>query len=208
MDGLLLDTEPLWSISMEKIALDNKIPVSPAQFKETTGLKIHEVTEYWSLKYPWQGKPPAIVAEDIIDDIIERSIQGARIMPGIMELLTFLHRKGYKTGVATSSPHRMLDALLDHFELKSFFMHWVSADSVHYGKPHPAVFIECARLLGSHPLECMVLEDSFNGVIAAKAARMQVIAVADKNHIVQKRFAAADILVGSIEDLNFEKVFP
>ena len=204
MDGLLLDTEPLWGKSMWRIAQKHQIPILQQQFKETTGLKIHEVVAYWAIKYPWKGASVEQIAEEIIDDIIALSKAEGRVMPGVISLLKNLKTKGYKLGVATSSPARMLHELIDFFELKSFFIELSSADTVGYGKPHPAVFLHCAAQMESEPLNCLVFEDSFNGIIAAKAARMRVIAVPDELHFNEPRFAAADKKIRSLEDVDVE----
>jgi sugar-phosphatase len=204
MDGLLLDTEPLWGKSMMRIAQKHQIPILAHQFKETTGLKIHEVVAYWAIKYPWNGASVQDIAEEIIDDIIALSKAEGRVMPGVLSLLKSLTKKGFKLGVATSSPTRMLEELIAFFELKPYFIELSSADTVGYGKPHPAVFLHCAAQMNSEALNCLVFEDSFNGIIAAKAARMKVIAVPDELHFNEPRFAAADKKIRSLEDVNVE----
>jgi sugar-phosphatase len=204
MDGLLLDTEPLWGKSMMRIAQKHQIPILAHQFKETTGLKIHEVVAYWAIKYPWNGASVQDIAEEIIDDIIALSKAEGRVMPGVISLLESLTKKGFKLGVATSSPTRMLQELIAFFELKPYFIELSSADTVGYGKPHPAVFLYCAAQMKSEPLNCLVFEDSFNGIIAAKAARMKVIAVPDELHFNEPRFAAADKKIRSLEEVNLE----
>lgn len=207
MDGLLLDTEPLWTKSMQRISEKHKIPVEPHQFKETTGLKIHEVVAYWAIKYPWQGSSVQEVAEEVIDDIIKLSKQEGRVMPGVISLLNKLQKMNFKLGVATSSPIRMLQELIHYFELQSYFIELSSADTVGLGKPHPAVFLHCAAQMGSNPLSCVVFEDSVNGVIAGKAARMKVIAVPDTLHFEDKRFGIADLKFKSLEEVNPETDF-
>jgi sugar-phosphatase len=204
MDGLLLDTEPLWGKSMMRIAQKHQIPILAHQFKETTGLKIHEVVAYWAIKYPWNGASVQDIAEEIIDDIIALSKAEGRVMPGVIPLLKNLTKKGFKLGVATSSPTRMLEELIAFFELKPYFIELSSADTVGHGKPHPAVFLHCAAQMNSEALNCLVFEDSFNGIIAAKAARMKVIAVPDELHFNEPRFAAADKKIRSLEDVNVE----
>lgn len=207
MDGLLLDTEPLWGKSMWRIAQKHQIPILQQQFKETTGLKIHEVVAYWAIKYPWNGASVHQIAEEIIDDIIALSKAEGRVMPGVLPLLKSLKQKGYKLGVATSSPRRMLQELIDFFELNSYFIELSSADTVGFGKPHPAVFLYCAAQMKSDALNCLVFEDSFNGIIAAKAARMKVIAVPDELHFNEPRFAAADKKIRSLEEVDVESDF-
>jgi HAD superfamily hydrolase (TIGR01509 family) len=202
MDGLLLDTESLWGISMNRVANKHGIGISKDRFKETTGLRIYEVTEHWSRHYPWPGSTPQEVAEEILDDIIALSKAQGGIMRGVLPLLDLLDKHGMKIGLATSSPTRMVMALLEHFGIALRFHSITSADAVKYGKPHPAVFLHCAENLGSAPHECLVLEDSVNGAIAGKAARMKVVAVPDELHFDDPRFSIADQKLRSLEDLD------
>lgn len=204
MDGLLLDTEPLWTRSMQTVSERHRIPVKPYQFKETTGLKIKEVVHYWSLKYPWSGAGIDQVTEEVIDDIIALAKSEGRVMPGVIELLSGLRGRGLKLGVATSSPTRMLVELIRFFQLEHYFDVVCSADEVGFGKPHPAVYLHCANLLQSSPLNCVVFEDSFNGMLSGKSARMAVVAVPDPHQFDDPRFAIADWKLRSLEDFDFQ----
>jgi mannitol-1-/sugar-/sorbitol-6-/2-deoxyglucose-6-phosphatase len=202
MDGLLLDTEPLWGESMLSVANKHKIPITRERFKETTGLRIYEVTDHWAIHYPWEGKSAKEVADEILDDIIASSKDKGTVLKGGEQTLKLLKRHHYKIGLASSSPQHMIDALVDHFHLRKYFDVITSADAVDLGKPHPAVFIHCANELGAKPNECLVLEDSVNGMIAGKAARMKVIVVPDDLHFDDPRFALADAKLRSLEDFD------
>jgi len=202
MDGLLLDTEPLWGESMWRIAEKHRIPITRDRFKETTGLRIYEVTEYWSMKYPWQGSSHSDIAEEILDDIIESSKLKGSVLKGVVETLQLLTDNNLKIGLASSSPFRMIHELITHFKIDHYFHNVTSADTVALGKPHPAVFLQCADSLGSRPMECVVLEDSINGMIAGKAARMKVIAVPDALHFDDPRFSLADMKLQSLEGFD------
>lgn len=204
MDGLLLDTEPLWGESMLRIAQKHRIPITRQQFKETTGLRIFEVTDHWAIHYPWQGKAAREVADEILDDIIASSRQSATVLKGVEKALILLRQHQYKIGLASSSPGHMIDALVTHFDLKKYFDCITSADAVALGKPHPAVFLHCAAELGAKPGECLVLEDSVNGMIAGKAARMKVIVVPDELHFDDPRFSLADGKLRSMEDFDLD----
>ena len=100
----------------------------------------------------------------------------------------------------------MIHALTDHFNITHYFDCITSADVVELGKPHPAVFLHCANSLNSKPLECLVLEDSINGMIAGKAARMSVVVVPDEYHFDDPRFALADAKLSSLEDFDLEMI--
>lgn len=204
MDGLLLDTEPLWGECMLRVAEKHNIPITKEKFKETTGLRIYEVTEYWSIKYPWQGSTHTDVAEEILDDIIECSKVKGSVLRGVENTLKLLKENRYKVGLASSSPSRMINALVDHFGITHYFDCITSADVVELGKPHPAVFLHCAERLKSSPLECVVLEDSVNGMIAGKAARMKVIVVPDELHYEDPRFVLADMKLKSLDDFDLQ----
>jgi mannitol-1-/sugar-/sorbitol-6-/2-deoxyglucose-6-phosphatase len=202
MDGLLLDTEPLWGESMLRIAQKHKIPITRERFKETTGLRIYEPTDHWAIHYPWEGKSSKQVAEEILDDIIASSKSNGRILDGVEHTLKLLKKHHYKIGLASSSTKRMIDDLVTHFDLAKYFDCITSADAVELGKPHPAVFLHCAATLGSKPTECLVLEDSVNGMIAGKAARMKVIVIPDELHFDDPRFSLADAKLKSLEDFD------
>lgn len=204
MDGLLLDTEPLWGVCMLRAARRHGVPLDGDCFRETTGLRIGEVTDYWAIRYPWQGVSPAGLAEEILDDIIHEAHCNGSVLPGVESALDMLRLEGLKIGLASSSPLRMITALTDHFGITEKFDVITSADAVALGKPHPGVFLHCAGLLYSSPLSCLVLEDSLNGVIAAKAARMKVIAIPDARHFDDARFAIADAKLRSMEALQMD----
>ena len=206
MDGLLLDTEPLWGKSMLQVAEKHKIPITSQKFKETTGLRIYEVTDHWAIHYPWQGKSSKEVADEILDEIIASSKSHATVMKGVERTLQLLRKHKFKIGLASSSPARMIHELVDHFGITHYFDVITSADVVDLGKPHPAVFLHCANELGSKPNQCLVLEDSVNGMIAGKAARMKVIAIPDEMHFDDPRFSIADLKLRSMEDLDMETI--
>jgi mannitol-1-/sugar-/sorbitol-6-/2-deoxyglucose-6-phosphatase len=206
MDGLLLDTEPLWGESMLRIAQKHNIEITRERFKETRGLRIYEVTEYWSRKYPWQGRHHLEVADEILDDIIALSKLRGSVLAGVENSLKMFKDNGFKIGLASSSPSRMINALVEHFGIQHYFDCITSADAVELGKPNPAVFLHCAENLNSTPKACVVLEDSINGMIAGLAARMKVIVVPEAMHFDDPGFSLADVKLKSLEDLTLELI--
>ena len=206
MDGLLLDTEPLWGQSMQEVAAHYQVPITYGDFKHTTGLRIYEVTAFWAERFPWPGNATSQqIADDILDNIIAKARQYGRVMPGALCCLQWMQQNGIKTGLATSSPMRMLNTLIDHFKLREYFSALISADSALFGKPHPEVFLQCAHALNAPAHHCIGLEDSVNGMVAAKAARMKVIVVPEAEKYEDKRFGLADLKLGSLEELDIIK---
>lgn len=203
MDGLLLDTEPLWGRSMLKVTESHGIGMKPEYFKFTTGLKIYEVTEFWSHKIPWpKGLDSQQVAQEILIEIISLAKSEGRVMPGVLNVLDYLKSQGVLIGLATSSPVIMIEELIHHFQLNQYFDVMISADTVEMGKPHPAVYLECAKELNVKPWDCIAFEDSINGMIAAKAARMQVVVVPEAQKISDERFGLADLKLKSLKDFK------
>jgi sugar-phosphatase len=125
-------------------------------------------------------------------------------MRGVEQTLQLLRKHKFKIGLASSSPARMIHELVDHFGISHYFDVITSADVVDLGKPHPAVFLHCASELGSRANQCVVLEDSVNGMIAGKAARMKVIAIPEEIHFDDPRFSIADARLRSMEDFDLD----
>jgi sugar-phosphatase len=101
---------------------------------------------------------------------------------------------------------RMVQSLIPYFGLAGDFDVLTTADNAVWGKPHPEVFLQCARSLSVSPWNCVVLEDSVNGMIAAKAACMKVVVVPEKEQFDDRRFGLADVRLKSLEGFN-EKVW-
>lgn len=203
MDGILLDTEPLWGESIMAVAKQHNILVSYADLRFTTGLRIHEVTAYWKEKFPWGTSATSdAVAEAILDHIIDNSKRHATVLPGIIRHLAYLSSQNIPLGVATSSPWRMAESLLAHFGIKDFFQHLATGDQVSDGKPHPAVYLECAHQLQVAAHNCIAVEDSINGMVAAKAARMKVLVIPEIAKLEHPAFGLADAIYDSMENVS------
>lgn len=205
MDGLLFDTDPhLWVESMYEVAHGNGIAITKELLKYTKGLRIYEVTEFWNERFGWNDTQRARhLAEDVLDNIIARTIAKGRIMPGVFPLLEELQINKVAMGIATSSPERMVKALLQHFDLAHYFQSINTADNCTAGKPHPEVYLRCAAALGTLPWRCVAFEDSINGMVAAKAARMLLVAVPEPQQFDNPKFGLADMLIPSLEQCSF-----
>lgn len=96
----------------------------------------------------------------------------------------------------------MLEKVLEMFELRDQFDALASAEHLPYSKPHPQVYLDCAAKLGIAPMSCVALEDSVNGMIASKAARMRSIVVPEAENSRDPRFVLADVKLASLQQLT------
>jgi mannitol-1-/sugar-/sorbitol-6-/2-deoxyglucose-6-phosphatase len=199
MDGVLTDSEPLWKIAMEEVFRSVGCPLTKEDFQRTVGLRIDEVISYWYHVSPWQGSSPKEVEDAIIQRMIELLTERATPLLGVIESLTFFASKGLKIGLATSSYQVLINCILETLNIRPFFQAIHSAEFEPYGKPHPAVYLSTAKTLGLDPRKCLVIEDSLNGIISGKAARMTVICVPEKTHHPEPKLILAD---AQFEDLN------
>ena len=125
-------------------------------------------------------------------------------MEGVRELITLFKDMELPLAPATCSTREHIDAVMDKHELRPYFDQLVSAAVGMPGKPHPEVFLRTAELLNAGPTRCLVFEDSFNGLVAAKAARMKVVVMPDPEEYEQKRFGAADLKIRSLHEFSME----
>mgnify|MGYP004709902213 CR=1 FL=1 len=112
-----------------------------------------------------------------------------------------------KIAVAYASPLFMLERVLEVFDLRKYFGAIASAESLPYSKPHPQVYLDAAAKLGVDPLNCVTLEDSFNGMIATKAARMRSIVVPAADYRDDARWALANVKLANLTELKAEHLF-
>ncbi|MES2798478.1 MAG: hexitol phosphatase HxpB [Bacteroidota bacterium] len=201
MDGVLIDSEPLWKIAMEEVfhALGSKL--TKQDFQKTVGLRLDEVILFWHQEEQWGDLSPKDIETKIVQKMVALIQQNAQPLPGVIETLIFLQNKGLKIGLATSSYEILIDTILDELNIRSYFNFTHSAELELFGKPHPAVYLTVAEKLNVSPLKCLVIEDSLNGIIAAKAARMKVICIPEKTHHPDPKLIVADWMFESMEGL-------
>lgn len=191
MDGVLMDSEDLWRKAMKKAFAEFGFKITEEQCKSTMGMRIKEVIAHWLHAFA-PGTSIDAVDKRVMQLLLEHVRDEGNFIEGIPQILAFLENKQVPLGLATSSSHELMAAILGKLGIKQKFKALTSAEFLEYGKPHPEVFLGCAKTLGVNPKKCLVIEDSLNGVVAAKAASMQVIAVPDADNLSKTQFAIAD----------------
>ncbi|OON41267.1 2-deoxyglucose-6-phosphatase [Izhakiella australiensis] len=203
MDGLLIDSEPLWKQSEMEIFASLGVDLSRAgEVPETLGLRIDQTVNLWYDVLPWQGPDRQEVTARIITRTIEKVEETRPLLPGVEQALRLCKAEGLKIGLASASPLHMLEKVTEMFAIRPWFDVLVSAELLPHSKPHPQVYLDAALQLGVDPLNCVTLEDSFNGMVATKAARMRSIVVPAAEFRQDARWALADVKLGSLEELD------
>jgi sugar-phosphatase len=136
--------------------------------------------------------------------MVETMKREVPLMKGARKLIGMFRKLKLPVALATCSTHEHIDAVIDKYHLRDAFDLLVSAARNMPGKPHPEVFLRTAGLLKVDPTRCLVFEDSFYGVIAAKAARMKVVAMPDPSEYDQERFSAADLKIRSLDEFTLD----
>jgi sugar-phosphatase len=200
MDGVLIDSEPLWKIAMEKSFHSVGCGITKEDFQHTVGLRIDEVVEYWYKQVGWENYTAKEVEEQIVESMIKLIQENGAPLPGVIDTIAFLKAKGISIGLATSSYAVLIKTVLETLSIEDKFDFVHSAESEKYGKPHPAVYLTVAQKLGVEAHKCLVIEDSLNGIVSGKAARMTVACIPEKTHNPEPRLLLADFSFESMEE--------
>jgi sugar-phosphatase len=202
MDGLLIDTEPIWRrVEIElfgRLGLD----LTEEQLLETMGVRVSECVQRWYQQHPWSGPSCEEVTRQIEDGVIDYVSRCGEPKPGVQQVLRLVNQAGLPIAIASSSSERLIRAVVERLRIGSYIQTVCSGEQEPEGKPHPGVYLRAAQRLGVPPEDCLALEDSPNGVLSAKAAGMYCIAVPDPYVASDPRMDHADLRLDSLEELT------
>ncbi|NDJ85811.1 MAG: hexitol phosphatase HxpB [Chloroflexi bacterium] len=199
MDGVLIDSEPLWHEAEMAIFRTVGFAMTREHCLETQGMRVDKVVEYWHARYPWTSPPSLKDVEGALVQAVIDNIQArGEALSGVRDTLAFLAGQGVRMAIASSSPMIMIEAVVSMLAIGGYFEMLYSAEYEPYGKPHPGVYLSTAAKLDVSPSECLVIEDSMRGILAAKAAEMRCLAVPDPALRDDPRLAIADWVLPSL----------
>jgi HAD superfamily hydrolase (TIGR01509 family) len=199
MDGVLVNSEP-HHVKIEKQLFSQlNLNISEEEHSSYMGKSSEQMwTEIIrNHKLPYTAGELAGKNTDIIIKYFS-ALHEIELMPGIVNLLVKLYQKGIPMAVASSSDAKTIDIILSRTGLSNYFLYKVSSGLVSKGKPEPDIYLYTAGLLGVKPEECLVVEDSVNGMKAAKAANMLCVAFKAVDSVVQDQ----NLAVETIEDFS------
>ncbi|WP_374403679.1 HAD family hydrolase [Niveibacterium sp.] len=176
-DGVLVDSEPLANRKLIEYAAAHGLTLdAEASLREFNGAALRHRVAVLSARHHWT--PPAdFVAQ--VDAAIDASVGEADAIPGVAAVLDQLAREGVPVCLASNSRHAEIQLRLQHLGFVGRFLHCFSAaEDVANPKPAPDVYLHAAHTMGHAPEDCVVIEDSENGIRAARSAGMRVLGFA------------------------------
>ena len=198
MDGLLIDSEPIWREAEIKIFGVRGVFITEDDCRGTTGMRVDEVVAHWSLKFPEAQLDLKETEQAIMNEVCNLVEEKGKALIGVIETIGFFKQRNIPIAIGSASSNRLINKVIEKLNIQNAFSVIQSAEFMTFGKPHPEVFIEAAKKLGVRPEECLVFEDSVYGVIAGKAAKMKVIAVPDAENYNKIGYCIADKKIDSL----------
>jgi HAD superfamily hydrolase (TIGR01509 family) len=205
LDGLLLDSESAWDDGRRALAAEHEVPWPDGATEAMLGMSSPEWSRYMRDEV---GLPlePATISERVVAHVLDAYNRRLPLLPGADAAVERLAER-WPLALASSSNKVVIERVMRTSGWARLFRTWVSSEEVDRGKPAPDVFLEALRRLGVDSGKAAGVEDSHNGILAAHAAGLRVIAV--PNHEFPpgpKALAAADVVLDSLEELTLDVV--
>ena len=201
MDGVIVDSEPMHTAVTLELLSSYDIHLTLNDLDRFAGTTMHYIFSTMKQEHHLASTPERLIQQqlDRILDIVLHEPQ--KMIDGIPEILSFLKEKQIPTAIASSSPKKLVKAVVDRLGITNSFEFLLSGEDVTHSKPAPEIYLLAAKHLGIAPKDCVVIEDSKNGTIAAKDAGMFCIGF--KNlHSGDQDLSRADIIVPTLVGLD------
>jgi len=202
MDGVISDTQNLHASTEADLLKEYGIDITPEEISENYGGMLDR--EFFKTIFKKHGvlADTEIVFNRKWERMVAITTDNITPIPGAIKIIYSSEKAGLKLAVASSAPARFIEIVLSGLKIREKFETTVSGDDVKHGKPDPEIFLLAAKKLNIKPQECVVIEDSYAGMVAAKKADMKCIGLVKENN---KQYPA-DLIINSLEDLTAEKI--
>ena len=202
MDGLLVDSEPIW-YDIETAMIEQHGYTFTDDVRESTiGLRVDEFSKIIHHHYPKVAPNPEGVAKQVIEAMISVPADKIHPRPGADDIIHYVAEQGIPCAIASSSSQRIIDHFVHMLGWQELIPRTFSAEFMPKGKPAPDIYLHTAQELGIRPEQCLALEDSRAGTQAALAANMTCYTVPDLSHSKLSDFDGVnDNLFGSLHDV-------
>jgi len=206
MDGVIVDTEPLHKKAYYQHFSELYIDVDAELFSKFTGKSTRNVYQMVKDIFGIQTETEALIQRKrtIFYDLFDTD-PALKLLDGVEALINNLHAQNFQLILASSAAKTTIDKVFKRFNLFPFFSYLVSGEDFPESKPHPAIFIEAQRLSGNDKSNCIVIEDSTNGILAANGA--QIFCVGYKSeHSKNQNYELADLVIHHFDELDADQI--
>lgn len=206
MDGVIVDTEPVHHYAYNTHFKQLNIDVSPEMYASFTGNSTKNIFERLKLQFNLEDDVQSLVEtkRNLFNNAFD-SKEDLYLLDGVEVLIKDLYQNGMQLVLASSSATVTINRIFNRFGLHKYFSHIVSGENFPKSKPHPAIFQHAAFLSQTPVKNCIVIEDSTNGIKAAKAAGIYCIGY-DSFHSKMQDYSLADMVISDFKELGFEKI--
>ena len=201
MDGVIIDSEPLWSKAEKQLLARRNLRYSPELKVVMMGRDAREAVGYLIDHYRLAESVDHVIEErnQLIANLFQEHLEP---MPHALELVRSVTTAGIKTALVSSSPKPLMGLVMDKLGITGLFDLVLSGDQVARGKPAPDIYLFAAMKLGVSPENCLVIEDAPNGVTAAKGAGMCCLAIGTS--VSKEELVLANKVVSGFEEVNVQ----
>jgi len=206
MDGVIVDTEPVHHFAYNLHFKQLGIQVSPELYASFTGNSTKNIFERLKTEFNLREDIQTLVEtkRNLFNEAFDKK-EDLYLLDGVEDLIKELYSNGMQLVLASSSATVTINRIFNRFKLHKYFTHIVSGEDFPKSKPHPAIF-QHAAFLAKTPVEnCIVIEDSTNGILAAKAAGIYCIGY-DSFHSKMQDYSMADKVISHLNELNYELI--
>lgn len=206
MDGVIVDTEPLHRKAYFDMFNEKNIDVTDEMYEGFTGQSTITICRHLCEHFGLEEDAENLVASKrrYFKHLFEND-GGLKLLDGVLELIQDYHKNDLKLVLASSASMPNINRIFDRFDLNKYFVAKLSGADLEASKPHPEIFEKAAAASGYLPSECIVIEDSTNGIKAAKGAKIFCVGY-DSQNSKNQDYSKADVVVHSFDEIKFEKI--
>jgi HAD superfamily hydrolase (TIGR01509 family) len=204
MDGVIVDTEPVHHYAFNQHFKELNIEVSPELYASFTGNSTKNVFEKLISAFDLKQDINVLInrKRELFKEAFDKK-QDLFLLEGVLNLIQDLHKNRMQLILASSSAKVTIERIFKRFDLHQYFLHIVSGEDFPKSKPNPAIFVQAAFLSNTDIENCIVIEDSTNGIKAAKSAGIFCIGYDSPNSKLQDH-SLADIVISDFSELSFD----
>lgn len=206
MDGVIVDTEPVHHYAFIEHFKQLNLDITPEVYASFTGNSTKNVYERLKSMFGLEQEIAHLVDEkrNIFNEAFDKK-EDLFLLEGVEDLIKDLHSNGMQLILASSSANVTINRIFTRFGLHNYFTHIVSGEDFPKSKPHPAIFLKAAELAQTPIENCIVIEDSTNGIKAAKSAGIYCIGY-DSFHSKMQDYLLADEVISNFSEINFDSI--